>query len=131
LYFIDQKGAYFRSQLSSPISTPPLQTSMRPQQQTQGKPTWIDFSSFYFVYHYSFTFYLFVGSRSTIYILCMTNSWDWKKLKKKKIVCFCCVCVCVCFSLRSFFVFNYCSYFFFLFDYQCSKKKVILPVRLV
>jgi hypothetical protein len=45
LVLIDQKGAYFRSQLSSQISTPPLQTTLRSQQQQQqqqqqhGKPT--------------------------------------------------------------------------------------------
>jgi len=32
----NQKGAYFRSQLSSQISTPPVQTTIRPPQQ-QGK----------------------------------------------------------------------------------------------
>ena len=31
----DQKGAYFRSQLSSSMSTPPLQTNIRSQQQQQ------------------------------------------------------------------------------------------------
>ena len=32
----DQKGAYFRHQLTSPMSTPPLQNPMRiPQQQQQ------------------------------------------------------------------------------------------------
>ncbi|CAF0768910.1 unnamed protein product [Adineta ricciae] len=35
-----QKGTYFRSQLSSPISTPPLQTNLRSQQHPQqGKTT--------------------------------------------------------------------------------------------
>ncbi|CAF5162515.1 unnamed protein product, partial [Rotaria magnacalcarata] len=33
----NQKGAFFRSQLSSPMSTPPLQTTVRPQ--AQDKPT--------------------------------------------------------------------------------------------
>lgn len=37
-FFQDQKGAYFRNQLSSQMSTSPLQTSMRPQ-QPQGKTT--------------------------------------------------------------------------------------------
>ncbi|CAF0950930.1 unnamed protein product [Adineta steineri] len=35
----NQKGAYFRSQLSSQMSTPPLQSNMRLQQQQQGKTT--------------------------------------------------------------------------------------------
>ena len=38
LLLLDQKGAYFRSQLSSQISTPPLQPTLRSQQQ-HGKPT--------------------------------------------------------------------------------------------
>ncbi|UJR15758.1 hypothetical protein I4U23_002693 [Adineta vaga] len=34
-----QKGAYFRSQLTSPISTPPLQTNLRSQQHQQQSKT--------------------------------------------------------------------------------------------
>ncbi len=60
---IDQKGAYFRNQLSSQMSTPPLQPTNRSQQQQQGKTTWI--------------FYLFICSSSIIFILCMENGWDW------------------------------------------------------
>ena len=36
-FSLDQKGAYFRSQLSSPMSTPPLQTNIRSQQQQQAQ----------------------------------------------------------------------------------------------
>jgi len=35
----NQKGAYFRSQLSSQMSTPPLPTNIRSQQQQQSKTT--------------------------------------------------------------------------------------------
>lgn len=42
LFLIDQKGAYFRSQLATQMSTPPLQTNLRQpgQQQHQSKATW-------------------------------------------------------------------------------------------
>ena len=36
---LDQKGAYFRSQLSSQLSTPPLPNTLRNQPTHPGKPT--------------------------------------------------------------------------------------------
>lgn len=59
---LDQKGAYFRSQLSSQMSTPPLQTSMRPQQQpsSQGKISWLMSFIVYLYCDYTFISFLFI-----------------------------------------------------------------------